>query len=87
MTSYQGESYSAYCRSVPRFWPSLKPRVPSGNLEPQWSQAFVGEIFVWFFGLADLAIAITLDARIGYALFGLGFAGYFISRRFQKRTK
>ncbi len=83
----QGESYRAYCRSVPRFWPSLKARVPSGNLKPQWGQAFAGEIFVWFFGLAELAIAITLDARTGYALFGLGFAGYFISRRLRKRTK
>jgi len=83
----QGESYRAYCRSAPRFWPSLKARVPSGNLDPQWGQAFAGEIFVWFFGLAELAIAITLDARTGYALFGLGFAGYFISRRLRKRTK
>jgi protein-S-isoprenylcysteine O-methyltransferase Ste14 len=83
----QGESYAAYCRSVPRFWPSLQPRAPSGNLKPQWGQAFVGEIFGWFFGLAELAIAITLDARTGYALFGLGFVGYFISRRFRKRTK
>ena len=83
----QGESYAAYCRSVPRFWPSLKARVPSGNLDPQWGQAFAGEIFVWFFGLAELAIVITLDARTGYALFGLGFVGYFISRRFRKWTK
>ena len=83
----QGESYRAYCRSVPRFWPSLKARVPSGNLDPQWGQAFAGEIFVWFFGLAELAIAITLDARTGYALFGLGFVGYFVSRRLRKWTK
>jgi protein-S-isoprenylcysteine O-methyltransferase Ste14 len=83
----QGESYRAYCRSVPRFWPSLQPRVPSGNLKPQWGQAFAGEIFVWFFGLAELAIVITLDARIGYALFGLGFVGYFISSRPRKQTK
>jgi protein-S-isoprenylcysteine O-methyltransferase Ste14 len=83
----QGESYRAYCRSVARFWPSLQPRVPSGNLKPQWGQAFAGEIFAWCFGLAELAVAVTLDARIGYALFGLGFVGYFISRRFRKRTK
>src|SRR5262249_2499260 len=30
----QEESYRVYCRAVPRFWPSLKPRVPSGNLPP-----------------------------------------------------
>ena len=83
----QGESYLAYCRSVPRFWPSLRPRVAPGNLHPRWGQAFAGEIFVWLFGLAELAIALTLDARTGYALFGLGFAGYFISRLLRKRTK
>ena len=81
----QGESYLAYCRSVPRFWPSLKPRVPSGNLEPQWGQAFVGEIFVWLFGLAELAIAVTLDRRFGYALFGLAFVGYFTVQRLIRR--
>ena len=83
----QGESYRAYLRAVPRFCPSLKPRVPSGNLKPQWGQAFAGEIFVWFFGVAELAIAVTLTPLIGYVLFGLGFAGYFISRRIRKQKK
>ena len=35
MRANQGESYLAYCRAVPRFWPSAKPRVPAGNLKPQ----------------------------------------------------
>lgn len=83
----QGESYSAYCRSVPRFWPSLKPRVPTGNLKPRWGQAFAGEIFVWIFGLALAAIAITLDPRFGYALFGLAFVGYFSVQRWIRRSR
>jgi protein-S-isoprenylcysteine O-methyltransferase Ste14 len=83
----QGESYRAYLRAVPRFCPSLKPRVPSGNLKPQWGQAFAGEIFVWFFGVAELVIAMTLNPRIGYMLFALGFAGYFIGRRIRKQKK
>src|SRR5947207_9240683 len=57
----QGESYRAYCRAVPRFWPALKPRVSPGNLGPPWGQAFAGESFVWLFGLADLLIAATLN--------------------------
>jgi protein-S-isoprenylcysteine O-methyltransferase Ste14 len=81
----QGESYLAYCRSVPRFWPSLRPRVASGNLKPRWLQAFAGEIFVWLFGVAELAIAVTLDPRIGYALFGLAFVGYFTVQRLIRR--
>ena len=48
----QWESYQAYCLAVPRFWPALKPRIPSGNLRPDWGQAFAGESFVWLFGVA-----------------------------------
>ena len=82
----QRESYLAYYRSVPRFWPSPTPKVASGNLEPQWSQAFAGETFVWLFGVAELAIALTLNPRIGYVLFGLGFVAHFvISRRIQRK--
>jgi protein-S-isoprenylcysteine O-methyltransferase Ste14 len=84
----QGESYRAYCRSVPRFWPAPAPKVPSGNLRPQWKQAFAGETFVWLFGVAELAIAITLKPQIGYILFGLGFVAHFIiSRGIQKRKR
>ena len=83
----QGESYLAYCRSVPRFWPSLIPKVPSGNLAPQWRQAFVGETFVWLFGVAEIVIAITLRPEVGWFLFGLGFVAHFvISRGIQKRN-
>lgn len=84
----QGEQYLEYCRSVPRFWPSLKPRVKSGNLKPQWGQAFAGETFVWLFVVAELAIAITSNLRIGYVLFGLGFVAHFvISHGIQRKKK
>ena len=84
----QGESYLAYCRSVPRFWPSPTPKVPSGNLKPHWGQAFAGETFAWLFGIAEFAIAVTLKPEIGYILFGLGFVAHFIiSRSIQRRKK
>lgn len=82
----QGEPYRAYCREVPRFWPALKPRVPSGNLRPDWGQAFAGESFVWLFGVAQLLIALTLSPRIGVAAFLLGFVAHFLmTRRIQKK--
>lgn len=82
----QGESYRAYCRSVLRFSPSLKPKIASGNLEPQWGQAFAGETFVWLFGVAEFAIAVTLNPEIGYVVFGLGFVAHFvITRQIKKR--
>jgi len=74
----QGESYRAYCQSVPRFWPSLWPRVPSGNCSPQWGQALAGESFVWIFGLAELLIAVTLRPLAGLVAFPLGFVAHFI---------
>ena len=83
----QRESFLTYCRSVPRFWPSLKPRVPSGNRSPQWGQAFAGETFVWIFGLAELSIAITLSARVGGVVFLVAFLAYFIPVRLVKRRR
>jgi protein-S-isoprenylcysteine O-methyltransferase Ste14 len=74
----QGESYRAYCRAVPRFWPALKPRVPSGGLRPDWGQAFAGESFVWLFGIAELLIAANLNPRIGIATFLLAFVVHFL---------
>ena len=84
----QGESYRAYCEAVPRFWPSLRPRVPAGNYRPQWSQAFGGESFVWVFGLAELLVAITLRPLTALIAFPLGFVAHLvITRRIQKHTK
>jgi protein-S-isoprenylcysteine O-methyltransferase Ste14 len=84
----QGESYLSYCRSVPRFWPSLRPRVAAGNHRPQWEQAFGGESFVWLFGFAELLIAATLTAWIGLIMFALAFVAHFaVTRRIQKQGK
>jgi Phospholipid methyltransferase len=82
----QGESYRAYCRAVPRFWPALKPRVPSGNLRPDWGQAFAGESFVWLFGLAELLIATTLNPWFGIVTFLLAFVAHLlVTRQIQKQ--
>jgi protein-S-isoprenylcysteine O-methyltransferase Ste14 len=82
----QGESYRAYCRAVPRFWPAPKPRVPSGNVRPEWGQAVAGESFVWLFGIAELLIALTLNPSIGIMAFLLGFVAHFlITRQIQKQ--
>jgi protein-S-isoprenylcysteine O-methyltransferase Ste14 len=82
----QGESYRAYCQAVPRFWPALRPRVPSGNLRPEWGQAFAGESFVWLFGVAELLIAVTLNPSIGIVAFLLGFVAHFlITRQIQRQ--
>jgi hypothetical protein len=82
----QGRSYRAYCETVPRFWPSLRPRVPPGNRRPQWGQALGGESFVWLFGLAELLVAMTLRPLAALIVFPLGFLAHFVvSRRIPKR--
>ena len=75
----QGEPFLTYCRAVPHFWPSLTPRVPSGNRAPQWGQAFAGESFVWLFGLAELCLAITLNTKLAIIVFFLGFVAHFLA--------
>ena len=77
----QGESYLAYLKAVPRFWPSLKPRVPSGNRSPRWGQAILGEMFVWLFGTAELVLAITLNIRLAGIVFVSGFIAHFLLAR------
>jgi protein-S-isoprenylcysteine O-methyltransferase Ste14 len=82
----QGESYRAYLNAVPRFWPSLKPRVPSSGSSPQWAQAFAGESFVWIFGVAELLVAITLRSLTALIAFPFGFVAHFtLTRWTQKR--
>jgi protein-S-isoprenylcysteine O-methyltransferase Ste14 len=75
----QGEPYRAYLKAVPRFWPSLKPRVRAGNRSAQWGQAFAGESFVWLFGLAELCLVVTLNLKLAGIVFLLGFVAHFIA--------
>jgi protein-S-isoprenylcysteine O-methyltransferase Ste14 len=74
----QGESYGAYLKSVPRFWPSLTPRVPSGGGQPRWRQAVAGEMIFWLFGVAVLCFAITLNIKLTGIVFAASFAFYFL---------
>lgn len=75
----QGESYRAYLKAVPRFWPSLKPRIPSAGEEPRWGQAFAGESLIWLFGAAELVFAITLNFKLMWIVFGASFVAYFVA--------
>ncbi len=77
----QGASYQRYLETVPRFWPSLTPRVPSGGAAPRWKQAFFGETFIWLFGIAESSIAITLNTKVGMIIFAFGFVAHLITNR------
>jgi protein-S-isoprenylcysteine O-methyltransferase Ste14 len=73
----QGESYRAYSKAVPRFWPALAPRVASGGGEARWGQAFAGEMFIWLMGAAVLCFAITLSLKLAGIVLAASFAVYF----------
>jgi protein-S-isoprenylcysteine O-methyltransferase Ste14 len=87
----QGERFREYCQRVPRLWPSWRPRVPSGGLQPRWGQAFVGEIFMWGFFAGMLAFTLTLKIILLWAPIAAGLLfqillGYVKSRRNPART-
>jgi len=42
-----GAPYLAYKRLVPRMIPSVRPRIVAAGMKPRWTQAFVGEIYMW----------------------------------------
>jgi protein-S-isoprenylcysteine O-methyltransferase Ste14 len=72
-----GESYQAYCKAVPRLWPSIRPRVPAGDLKPHWKQAWLAEaFFFWGFAAAMVCFAVTLNPGYAFAIFGISIIGY-----------
>jgi protein-S-isoprenylcysteine O-methyltransferase Ste14 len=86
----QGESYAAYCRAVPRLWPALRPRVPSGGMPPRWAQAFLGESFLWMMAVAVAIFAVTLSQKVAFDIIYVVLIAYvlriFIFRRRRKQA-
>lgn len=67
----QGDAYGAYLERVPRLWPSLRPRVPTGGNQPRWGQALAGEIWMWFLFAGSAVFAATLSTRaFSYIIWG-----------------
>ncbi len=87
LAATQGDSYRAYRAAVPRLWPSLRPRLPSGGREPRWLQGFVGETFLWLLFAGSLYFAITLNGRAIPYVVAVGVAAYFLIRTIQKRQR
>lgn len=79
LKSRLGEPYLAYLAAVPRYWPSLAPRVPSGDATPHWGQAFLGECAFWLFGIGVLAFAATLNQTVSDSIFIAAYVAFFVS--------
>jgi hypothetical protein len=83
----RGESFREFCQRVPRLLPSLRPRVPSSGLKPQWGQAFRGEAFMWGFFITMVAFTITLRDRLAEILAGVTLALWFLQKGLRRLTK
>ncbi len=90
LTASQGDSFRAYCAAVPRFWPALRPRVPSSGAPPRWGQAFLGELFVWGFAVSVVAFAVSLRVPVFWIAMSVSLFGYMcywlISGRIARRS-
>ena len=52
LTARLGAPYQAYCGLVPRLLPALRPRVAARGVVPHWTQAALGESYMWGVALA-----------------------------------
>lgn len=85
LAAAQGESFRAYCTRVPRFVPSLVPRVPPAGRTPRWGEGLLAEAFMWLMGIALVAFALTLDGRSLLYTSTAGVALYWIATSVLKR--
>jgi protein-S-isoprenylcysteine O-methyltransferase Ste14 len=76
IAAHQGEPYQAYCASVPRLIPSLRPRVPSGGGVPNWADGILGEAFMWVMAGSVIAFAVTLNQTVYFLVLGSAFVVY-----------
>ena len=83
----QGESYRKYLAVVPRFWPSLRARVPSGGAKPNWRDGLTGEIFFWSIAIGLAAFAITQRIWATWVTMAAGFLIYFLQAYLRKRSQ
>jgi protein-S-isoprenylcysteine O-methyltransferase Ste14 len=83
----QDERFRKFCRRVPKLIPSLRPRIPSAGLRPQWTQAFRGEAFMWGFFIAMVAFTVTLRPRVAEIFSGATLLLWFLQRWIWHREK
>jgi len=81
----QGERFREFCRNVPRLWPALRPRLPSGGVEPHWGQAFIGEAFNWGAFIALLVFDLTLNNTLLWAILATGLLSRILLGFVEKR--
>ncbi|MGB7197341.1 MAG: isoprenylcysteine carboxylmethyltransferase family protein, partial [Acidobacteriaceae bacterium] len=64
LSSERGDAYIAYLKKVPRFFPSIVPKIPSGAARPHWLQGFAGEVHLWGMAITYLIFAHRYNVTI-----------------------
>ena len=59
-----GEPYRLYCAAVPRFLPSLRPRVPPAGVRPNYRNAILSELFVVGSALSFIALGWNFNSTL-----------------------
>lgn len=80
----QRASFTAYCRSVPRLLPSIKPRISPSGTKPHWRESFAGQTPWWGVVAAELAYAVALRLRIAIALALAAFVIFVVQKYVMK---
>lgn len=83
----QGERFRAFCRRVPKLWPSIRPRVPATGAEARWGQAFRGEMFMWGFAVAVALFAATLNWIVLWSVLILAFVAFLTAQFVHNRKR
>ena len=75
----QGENYLRYRKIVPRWWPSLRARVPSSGSKARWAKGFWAESWYWGFALASVVFAVTLAVKWFFFIMGASIVLFWVS--------
>jgi len=80
-----GDAYAEYCERVPRWLPSLSPRLASSGGQPMWLPAAVGEVFPLGMALSFLVFSWRYDADLLVRCILICFGCSLVSRAFRPK--
>jgi protein-S-isoprenylcysteine O-methyltransferase Ste14 len=90
MLATQGESFRAYCRSVPRLLPAIKAQVLASGARPHWGEALVVQAPWWGIAAACVTWAVTLRPSLAFAVAGAGFVFHvgqkYVVKKYRRST-
>ena len=87
LAKQHGSVFEEFRRRVPRLWPSIAPRVPSGGAKPRWGQAFRGEAFMWAFAIAMATFAVALNPKPMGIVMGVAMLAFLQQQFVHNRNK